>query len=44
MAPSMKNGTKNSFLPMIVIHRFERSCGPFKGGGGKSLVLSMTLD
>ncbi len=28
---------------MIVIRRFERSCGTFKGGGGKNLVLSMTL-
>ncbi len=28
---------------MIVIHRFERSCGTFKGGGGKNLVSSMTL-
>jgi hypothetical protein len=43
MAPLMKNEKKNPLLPIIVIRRFERSCGTFKGGGGKSLVLSMIL-
>jgi len=28
---------------MIVIGRFEKSCGTFGGGGGKNPVLSMTL-
>jgi hypothetical protein len=28
---------------MIVINTFERSCGTFRGGGGKNPLLSMTL-
>ncbi len=28
---------------MMVINRFERSCGTFKGGGGKNSLLSMIL-
>jgi hypothetical protein len=28
---------------MIVINRFEKSHGTFKGGGGKNPLLSMTL-
>jgi hypothetical protein len=43
MAPLMKNERKNPLLPAIVIHRFEKSCGTFKGGGGKNPMLSMTL-
>jgi hypothetical protein len=44
MAPLTKNGTKiPPLLPMIVIDRFERSCGTFRGGGGKNLLSSMTL-
>ncbi len=39
----MKNERKNPLLPAIVIHRFEKSCGTFKGGGGKNPMLSMTL-
>jgi hypothetical protein len=37
----MNNEKKNPLLPMIVICRFERSCGTFKGGGvgeGSSVV------
>jgi hypothetical protein len=34
---------KLPLLPMIVINRFERSCGTFRGGGGKNPLLSMTL-
>jgi hypothetical protein len=43
MAPLMKNKKKISLLPMAVINRFERSCGTFKGGGGKNPLLLMTL-
>jgi hypothetical protein len=43
MALLMKNERKNPLLPTIVIRRFEKSCGTFKGGGGKNLLLSMTL-
>jgi len=39
----MKNEKKLPLLPMIVINRFERSCGTFRGGGGKNPLLSMTL-
>jgi hypothetical protein len=30
MAPLMKNEKKIPLLPMIVINRFERSCGTFR--------------
>ncbi len=35
-----KEWKKNPPLwPTIIICRFERSCGTFRGGGGKNLVL-----
>jgi hypothetical protein len=44
MAPSTNNGkNKHPWLPMTLINRFERSCGTFRGGGGKNPLLSTTL-
>jgi hypothetical protein len=37
------NGKKNSLLLMTLINRFERSCGTFRGGGGKNPLSSTTL-
>jgi hypothetical protein len=37
MAPLMKMEKKNPpLLPTIIICRFEKSCGTFRGGGGKN--------
>jgi hypothetical protein len=35
--------TKPPLLPMIVINRFKRSYGTFKGRGGKNPLFSTTL-
>jgi len=35
---------KLMLLPTIIICRFERSCGTFRGGGGKNLVSLTTLN
>jgi hypothetical protein len=37
----MKN--KTSLLPITFINRFEKSCGTFRGRGGKTPLSSMTL-
>jgi hypothetical protein len=37
------NGKKNPFLLMTLINRFERSCGTFRGRGGKNPLSSTTL-
>jgi hypothetical protein len=29
---------------MTLTNRFERSCGTFRGGGGKNIISLMTLD
>jgi len=34
---------KVPLLPTTFINRFERSCGTFRGGGGKNPLLSMTM-
>jgi hypothetical protein len=34
---------KNPLLPMVVINRFERSCGTFKRGKGRNPMSLMTL-
>jgi hypothetical protein len=34
---------KNPLLLMIIINRFERSCGTFKRREGKNLLLSTTF-
>jgi hypothetical protein len=43
MAPSTNNGKKNSWLPMTLINRFERSYDAFRRGGGKNPLSSTTL-
>ncbi len=44
MAPLTKNEKKPPLLPTIIICRFERNCGTFRGGGGKNLMLLTTLN
>jgi hypothetical protein len=43
MAPFMNNEKKTLLLLTTIIGKFEISCGTFGGGGGKNLLLSMTL-
>jgi hypothetical protein len=43
MASLMKNEKKPPLLPTIIINRFEKSCGTFKGGKGKNPLSLMTL-
>jgi hypothetical protein len=39
----MNNEKKTLLLLTTIIGKFEISCGTFGGGGGKNLLLSMTL-
>jgi hypothetical protein len=44
MAPLTMNEKKTPLLPMIVINKFEKIYGTFRGGGEKNPLLSMTLN
>jgi len=46
MAPLTKNEKKNlvPFFPMIIINRFERSCGTFRRGVGKNPLSSTIIN
>jgi len=44
MARLTKMEKKNpTLLPTIIIYRFERNCGTFKGGGGKNGTIWVTM-
>jgi hypothetical protein len=43
MAPLTNNEKKTLLLPMVVINRFEISCGTFKRRKGRNPLSSMTL-